>query len=108
MDSKKEIAKRQEEKVARMLNFRRQKNSGATLFQKGDVISERFLIECKTHASEVKGYRIEKAVIDKMREEAFGMGLAKDDAVLCFDFGTNTECFFVVSERLFKELVNGF
>lgn len=106
MKSKKELAKIQETEVARTLGFRRQANSGASPFQKGDVIGGRFLIECKTHVSNVKSYRVEKSVIDKMREEAFGMGLSKSDAVLCFDFGNKTERFYVLSERLFKELVN--
>lgn len=105
--NKKELAKKQEMLVAKKLNFRRQKNSGSSLFQKGDVVNDRFLIECKTHASQVKGFRVDKSVIDKMREEAFGMGKSKDDAVLCFDFGTGTENFFVISEKLFKELLSG-
>lgn len=107
MESKKKLARMQEVHVAKTLGFRRQANSGSTPFAKGDVIGGRFLIECKTHVSEVKGYKVERSVIDKMREEAFGMGLSKSDAVLCFNFGAGGENFYVLSERLFKELING-
>lgn len=107
MESKKKLAIIQEKRVAKMLKFRRQANSGSTPFAKGDVVGGRFLIECKTHVSNVRGYRVEKSTIDKMREEAFGMGLSKSDSVLCFNFEPDGENFYVLSERLFKELING-
>lgn len=51
---------KQEKKVAKELNGDRTYNSGATPFQKGDVIIDKFLIECKTKTSSSKSISIKK------------------------------------------------
>lgn len=103
----KQYSKRQEKYVANQINGRVQQNSGATIFQKGDIKHSQFLIECKTQIKESKSYRINKKDLLKIQEEAFGMGLSKNDGVLCFNFGDYKENFYIITEGLFKEVING-
>ena len=46
MDTRK-YSNLQEKRIAKKLHGRKQLNSGATMFQKGDVITDKILIECK-------------------------------------------------------------
>lgn len=92
---------RQEKAIAKVLNGKQQSNSGATKFQKGDVINNLFLIEAKTKTSESKSFSIKKEWLDKNKEEAFAMN--KRYNALCFDFGDN-ERYYVIDEKTFKLL----
>lgn len=58
----------QEERVARVVGGRRVPGSGASMFAKGDVRSEHFLVECKRteHAS----LSLKKEWLDKISAEA--------------------------------------
>lgn len=96
-------AKRQEQTLAQMLNAKRQSNSGATPFQKGDVKSKRFLIECKTCIDSKKSFAIKKEWLDKIKEEAFAMG--REYGVLAFNFGPGEKNYFVLDEKTFFEMV---
>lgn len=93
---------KQEKSVAKLVGGKQQANSGASTWQKGDVVNDRFLIECKTHTKEQKQTTIQKDWLDKIREEAFG--IRKDYYALAFDFGPDTDKYFVISERLFRKL----
>lgn len=99
----------QEKRVAKQLKGKKQPNSGATAFFKGDIITEDFLIECKTMASEKKSISIKKEWIDKNREEAFAMN--RRFSAVGFNFGgyNNPENFYIIDEdtmRLLIELIN--
>lgn len=94
---------KQEKKIAKQTGGRQQSNSGATAFQKGDVITEYFLIEAKTTTSERKSFTIQKEWLDKNKEEAFAMH--KQCSALAFDFGDG-EQHYVIDERLFKILMD--
>lgn len=96
----------QEKAIASVLGGRKQSNSGATPFQKGDVATKQFLIECKTKIKEAKSMSIKKAWIEEIKEECFAMG--KSYWALAFNFGSerNAENYYIVDERLFKELVD--
>ena len=97
-------SKQQEKKVAKALGGRRTANSGATAFQKGDVVTGRWLIECKTKTKDCGSFTIKEDWLLKNEEEAFAM--AKDPA-LCFDFGPSAnKRYYVISERLFETLKN--
>lgn len=96
-------SKRQENKVAKELDGKRTANSGATPFQKGDVLLEDWLIECKTATSEKKSFAIKRDWLDKNKEEAFAMN--KSYNALCFDFGEDTDRYYVIDEKTFKELL---
>ena len=93
---------RQEKKVAKAVGGRKTANSGATSFSKGDVVTERILIECKTCVSEKKTFSIKKEWIDKNKEEAFAMN--KPYSALAFNFGPYSENYYVIDERMFNIL----
>lgn len=95
-------SKQQEKKVAKKLGGKRQANSGATAFQKGDVITDQFLVECKTKTKDSKSFTIKEDWLLKNEEEAFAMNR---DSALCFDFGPSAnKRYYIVSERLFDLL----
>ena len=96
-------SKQQEKKVAKYVGGKRQPNSGATPFYKGDVITDEFLIECKTKTTDCKSFTIKEDWLLKNEEEAFAMG-GKYPA-LCFDFGPSAnKRYYVISEPLFQML----
>lgn len=97
------FAKRQEQTLAQLLNAKRQANSGATPFAKGDVKGTQFLIECKTCVEDKKSFAIKKEWLEKNKEEAFAMG--RDYAALAFNFGPGQTNYFIVDEKTFKELI---
>lgn len=98
-------SKRQETKVSKVVGGKRTANSGATAFQKGDVITNDWLIECKTKIKDCSSFTIKEEWLLKNEEEAFAMG--KNNSALCFDFGANTnKRYYVISERLFEILKN--
>ena len=95
-------SKQQEKKVAKRLDGKRQANSGATPFQKGDVITDQFLVECKTKTKDSKSFTIKEDWLLKNEEEAFSMNR---DSALCFDFGPSAnKRYYIISERLFDLL----
>lgn len=95
------FSKKQEIKVAKDVGGRRTANSGATAFQKGDVIAEDFLIECKTTTISKASFTIRKEWIEKNDEEAFAMG--KTHSALAFNFGEDEPNYYVINEKSFKE-----
>ncbi len=99
-------SKAQESRVAKNLKGKRQPNSGATPFFKGDVKTEHFCIECKTAMTEKKSMSIKAEWIDKLKEEAFAIG--KPYWAVAFNFGGlgNQENYYVIDEKLFLRLIN--
>lgn len=95
-------SKRQENKVAKQLDGKRTANSGATPFQKGDVMLDDWLIECKTKFNVAKSFSIKREWLDKNKEEAFAMN--KSHNALCFDYG-NSDRYYVIDEKTFKEFL---
>ena len=104
--SARKVSKKQEARLAKTLGGKRQLNSGATPFQKGDVITELFAIEAKTSMTPKQSISIRKEWVEKIRREAFAMG--KPYSAVAFDFGTrflgNKETFYIIDEQLFKKL----
>lgn len=95
-------SKKQENAVAKAVNGKRNANSGATAFVKGDVQTKQFLIECKTSVKEKQSVSIAKNWITKNEEEAFAMN--KPYSAVAFDFGDGQQ-YYVINEKLFKRLV---
>lgn len=93
---------RQERKVAKAVKGKLVSNSGASDFTAGDVVSDLFLLECKTKTAESKSFTIKKEWLDKNKEEAFKMG--KPYSALVIDFGDG-ENHYLISEKLFIKLV---
>ena len=93
---------RQEKKVAKVIGGKQTANSGATPFQKGDVTTDGWLIECKTTTTEKKTFSVKREWLEKNSEEAFAMG--KHYSALCFDFGDNGKRYYVIDENTFKKI----
>ena len=96
-------SKQQEKRVAKVVGGKRTANSGATMFSKGDVNTDLFLLECKTCTEPRKSFTLKKEWFDKNKEEAFAM--RKDYSAVVFDFGDG-EDFYVIDQRLFQKLQN--
>ena len=96
----------QEKAVCKVLGAKQQPNSGAGHWRKGDCVIEpaSMLCECKAAMSEKNSYSIKKSVLEKTKEEAFSNRL--DNTCLCFDFGPNTDRYYVINERLMKYLID--
>lgn len=93
----------QEKEVAKTFGGQTQKNSGATLFAKGDVKLDNFLLECKTKTSHSESMSIKKEWLEKNRSEALFVG--KKYNALAFNFGPNEENFYIIDESLFEYLI---
>lgn len=96
-------SKRQEDKVAKIVNGNRTANSGATLFQKGDVTTDKLMIECKTLKRPQKSHTLQREWFDKNMEEAFARG--KEIPVVVFDFGDNNHEFMALRDDDFMMLL---
>lgn len=94
---------KQEKAVAESVNGSRTLNSGATPFQKGDVKTEQFVLECKTKTSHSESMSIKKAWLEKNKEEALFMG--KPYNALAFNFGPDEQNYYIIDEYLFQELL---
>lgn len=88
--------------VAKKIGGKRQPNSGATAFRKGDVIDELFCLECKTSVSDVSSMSIKKEWLTKIKEEAFAMG--RRFSAVVFNFGPQQENFYIIDEETFIKL----
>lgn len=96
---------KQETTVAKNLGGQTTKNSGATLFQKGDIILDNLLlVECKTKTTHADSISIKKNWLEKNKSEALFMG--KKYNTLAFNFGPNEENYYILDESLFEEFLN--
>ena len=77
-------SKKQEEIVAKSMGGKRQPNSGATAFAKGDVISGKWLIECKTKTKSSDSISIKKEWFNKNTDETLLTG--SEYSTICFNF----------------------
>lgn len=93
----------QEERVAKIFNGKRTPQSGGGKWQKGDVLSTFFLVECKTTMEEKNSYSVSKKILEKADEQRREMG--KDFYALAFTFGTD-ENYFVLNEKAMKFLIS--
>lgn len=96
-------SKKQEDAVAKSLNGNRNLNSGATMFQKGDVTTDDFLLECKTKVKDSESIAVKKDWIQKNKEEAAFMG--KKHQAVVINFGPNQPNYYIIEEYLFQELL---
>lgn len=92
---------RQEKKVAKAVGGKQVANSGATAFNKGDVTTDDWLIECKTKLNVARSFTIKREWLDKNREEMFAMGKAYN--ALVFDFGDGNN-YYVLDEKTFLKM----
>jgi len=95
----------QEKTVAKAVNGKVQKNSGATDFAKGDIITSgvnSFLLECKTKTSASESISIKKEWFEKNKQECLLTGTPHQAVV--FNFGPDQENHYIIDEYLFQFL----
>lgn len=97
------FSSKQEKDVAKALNGKTTSNSGATMFSKGDLLTEQFLLECKTKMTSSESISIKKEWITKNKQEAAFMG--KNHQAVVFNFGPDEENYYIIEEYLFQELL---
>lgn len=97
------FSKIQETAVAEATGGSRTLNSGATMFQKGDTVTDQWLFECKTKTSHADSMSVKKEWIEKNRKEALFMG--KKYSAVVFNFGPGEENHYIIDEWLFLELL---
>lgn len=94
---------KQESEVALEVGGRVQLNSGATPFEKGDVSSADWLIECKTKTSPSQSISIKKEWLDKNRSESLYMG--KKYNALAFSFGEGQENYYIIDSNTMQDFL---
>ena len=95
---------KQEKHIAKTLNGDRTPNSGATMFAKGDIKLDKFLLECKTKMKSSDSITIRKEWLDKLNAESLFMG--KPYSALAFNFGPDEDNHYIINEELFEKLIN--
>lgn len=73
------------------------------MFQKGDVLLDDFLIECKTKMSPSESISIKKEWIEKNEKESLFMG--KKYSSIAFNFGPDEKMYYIIDEYLFESLL---
>ena len=97
---------KQEKAVAKAIGGKQTKNSGASLFQKSDVLTDLFTLECKTKTSNSESISIKREWFDKQLKESIQMG--KRYSAIVINFGPDepyNENHYIIDERLFKYLL---
>ena len=100
------FSSKQEEYISKLLGGKKVAGSGSPHFCAGDVITDDWLFECKCPMTERQSFSIKKEWIDKNERER--MDLQKPYSSLVFQFEPDGENFFVVREKLFKEMLDRF
>ena len=96
---------RQEKAVAKEIGGKQTKNSGATLFQKSDVYTDLFNLECKTKTTNSDSISIKREWFQKQIQENIQMG--KKYSAIVFNFGPDApynENHYIINEQLFLAL----
>ena len=96
-----EASKKQEERIAKLFNTTPTPRSGGGNWKKGDVLSENYLIECKTSVTPKLTYSVKKLDLDKAKHEARQM--RKENSILSFTIGENFEDYFIVDTKFIKD-----
>lgn len=94
-----------EKSVCRECNAIQQPNSGAGMWKKGDCVNNdaSILIECKCQMNEKESFSVKKEWLYKNKKEMLAMGLFNH--CLAFNFGPDTENFYVIDTKLMKFLI---
>jgi hypothetical protein len=95
---------KQEQQIATTTGGQATPNSGATMWQKGDVLTQKFLLEAKTKVKPSESITLKKEWFQKNKEEALFMG--KPYSALVFNFGPDQENYYVIDEYSFLEFLN--
>ena len=94
---------KQEKQVAKSVGGKQTANSGATMWQKGDILTNNMLIECKTKTTHADSISIKKQWIIKNQQEMTFMG--KRYSAIAFNFGPDEDNYYIIDEYLFQDLL---
>lgn len=97
------FSKKQETSVAKAVGARVVANSGATPYDKGDVTTDKVLIECKTKTSASASISIKKEWLTKLRDESIFM--KKPFYSLFFNFGPDEPNYVIIPESLYIQVL---
>ena len=100
MKSTREVSTNQEKQIAKSINGKRTANSGATKFDKGDIVAGNWLIEAKTCMQPKKSFSIKQDWLIKLKEEQYAT--SKLYSSLCFDFGDDKGRYYILDESTFR------
>lgn len=103
MSIQKDVSNLQEKEVAKKLNGKLVSGSGCGNFNSGDVVTDKFLIECKTVTKEQTSFSVKEAWLHKIKEQAFEEG--KEHCALAFRFSPKGKDYIVLDIDTFKELL---
>ena len=95
---------KQEKQVAQAVGGRQTANSGATPFQKGDILTNNMLLESKTKTSPSESISIKKEWLVKNESERVFMG--KKYSAIAFNFGPDENNYYIIDEFLFQDLLD--
>lgn len=96
------FSSKQEKRVANRVGGKQVSNSGATSFNKGDVITDDWLIECKTCTTPKSSMSVKKEWLEKNKEEAFAM--RRNYSAVAIDFGSS-DTYYIIDEKTFLDLL---
>ena len=97
----------QETNVANAIGGKKVANSGATAYNKGDVVDSGWLLECKTQTKDKDSFTIKKEWFDKNLDESIFM--KKNHSAVVVNFGPNSKNYYIIDEQTFlrmKELLD--
>lgn len=99
------FSNKQETAVAKAISGKKTANSGATAYNKGDVVEGNktgWIIECKTSTTDKNTFTMKKEWFDKNLEESIFM--KKDRSAIVFSFGPNSKNYYCIDEQTFLEM----
>jgi hypothetical protein len=101
-----ESSRKQEKRITKSLSeiqdrVKRTKASGALWYQKSDVVTEEFQIECKTKEKPSKQITLKKEWLQKIKEEAFQ---TSKTPLLVFSFGDGEDYFVLRSDDFLERI----
>lgn len=73
------------------------------MFEKSDVSTSQFVLECKTKTTSSASITIRKEWFEKNKQEAMFMG--KPHSAIVFNFGPDEANHYIIDEYLFLELL---
>lgn len=95
---------KQEKNIASHFNGKQTKNSGATDFEKSDILLDNFNIEAKTKTTASESISIKKEWLEKTLKETLLTG--KKYSALAFNFGPGEKNYYIIDQELMDILVD--
>lgn len=97
------FSNKQEASIAKAVGGKQTKNSGATTFQPGDVITDKWLLEAKTCTKPKKQFTLKEEWFIKNIDESLLAN--KEYTAIVFNFGPDKPNYYIINESTFQELL---